>query len=73
MNAGMPRPLRVAGLTLLLLLATGGSGMAQTDIGDGSFVISPPYTPAPEVILPRLHGLLAQAEGRVNKIVNPEN
>jgi iron(III)-enterobactin esterase len=44
------KTMRIAALALLLCLAAGGSGMAESGEGDGRFVISPPYTPAPEVV-----------------------
>ena len=44
------RGMRIPALALLLFFAACGNGMAETTDGDGRFVISPPYAPAPEVI-----------------------
>jgi iron(III)-enterobactin esterase len=50
MNPTAPKAMRIPALALLLFFAACGSGMAETADGDGRFVISPPYAPAPEVI-----------------------
>ena len=50
MKPNPPKAVRISALALLLFFAACGSGMAETGEGDGRFVISPPYTPAPEVV-----------------------
>ena len=45
-----PKPMGISGRALLLVFAACGAGTAEAADGDGRFVISPPYAPAPEVI-----------------------